>query len=198
MSKEIKILKRGKIEIENSYIKCFLGKDNDFKSSEDVWNEIKDKTVIKIENSYEINDEKYKIIYPIHQKNISIILKNGKKCKSDVYFVDDIENIITGLNMEKAYYLRESTYMPLQTELDRSLFLFDRNSNEIKDIGNENIDFKDLKKRYEEFKFQDTLRLIDINKNINIYSKIDNIGTQDYFFAEQRTWLGLELESLIK
>ena len=150
MSKEIKILKRGKIEIENSYIKCFLGKDNDFKSSEDIWNEIKDKTVIKVENSYEINDEKYKIIYPIPQKNISIILKNGKKCKSDMCFIDDIENIITGLNMEKACYLRENKYIPLKTELDSSLFLFDRNSNEIKDIGNETFDLKDLQKRYED------------------------------------------------
>ena len=36
-----------------------MGKDNDFKSSEDIWNEIKDKSIIKVENSYEINDEKF-------------------------------------------------------------------------------------------------------------------------------------------
>ena len=195
MSKEKKILERGKIEIENSYIKCFLGKENNFKSSEDIWKEIKDNDVLKIENSYKIDDEKYKILYPIPQKNISIILKNGKKCKSNIYFIDDIEHIISGLNMENACYLHERKYIPLKKESAKAMFLFDRNTNEIKDIGNETIDLKELKDRYEEFKFQETLRLIDINKNINIYSKIDNIGEQDYFLAQQRTWLSLELDS---
>jgi len=195
MSKEIKILERGKIEIENSYIKCFLGKDKNFKSSEDIWNEIKENDVLKVCNFYEIADEKYKILYPIPKKNISIMLKNGKKCKSDIYFIDDVEHIISGLNLENACYLHENKYVPLKKESAKAKFLFDRNSNEIKDIGNETIDLKDLKDRYEGFKFQETLRLIDINKNINIYSKIDNIGKQDYFLAQQRTWLSLELDS---
>ena len=40
--KEIKILEKGKIEIENSYIKCFLGKGDNYKSSEDLRKEIPD------------------------------------------------------------------------------------------------------------------------------------------------------------
>ena len=60
--------KRGKLEIINSNVKCFLGKKGNFKPSEDIWKELKVKEIIEDEIFYQIEDEKYLIIFPIPEK----------------------------------------------------------------------------------------------------------------------------------
>ena len=192
--KEIKILEKGKIEIENSYIKCFLGKGDNYKSSEDLRKEIPDNSTSNYCEWYEMDNEKYQIYYPIPKKNISIILKNGKKYKSDIYFVDDIKNIISGLNMENPCFLFRNKYLSLKEELERARFLTKINLKEIKDIGFEEINFDNLKVIYEKFEFKGSLKLKDINNNISIYSKIDNIGEQEYYSSQERTSLGIDLD----
>ena len=198
MESIIPIKNRGKLEIENSNIKCFLGKDENYKSSEDLWNELKVNKVKKIENFYYINDEKYSIIYPIPEKQISIITSNGKLYKSTVYFVDDIKNIINGLKMVNPCYFFEGKYSAFKTETDFGKFLFNIKASEIKDVKSENIDFKKLEENYKNICLKDPNKLIDINKNIYLYSKIDGIGTEEYFMTAQRTWQSYELKSFFE
>ena len=69
MENMIKIGERGKIEIENSHIKCFLGKNGNYKSSEEIYQEFKDFKPKKMEYIYDLAGEKYCIVYPILEKN---------------------------------------------------------------------------------------------------------------------------------
>ena len=57
MSNKIKLAERGVIEIENSKIKCFLGKDNNIISSEDSWKSLKDNKVDNYKIYYNLGDE---------------------------------------------------------------------------------------------------------------------------------------------
>ena len=95
MEKRTLTLDKGVIEIENSYVKCFLGKNRNLKSSEDIYKELKNDAIIKKnEDIYYLGEEAYTIVYPIQEKNISIITSEGKKYKSTIYFIDDIKKII--------------------------------------------------------------------------------------------------------
>ena len=89
------------IEINNSTVKCYLGKESNVKSYEEIYNELKDNEENKQNETYILGGEVYNIVYPISAKIISIITNEGKKLKSTIYFTDDIKNIIAGLKMKK-------------------------------------------------------------------------------------------------
>ena len=93
MENRIVIPNRGMLEIKDSYIKCFLGKDNNCKSSEQLWNELKVGRPKAFKKSFKLGEEEYLIYYPIPEKKISVIAKDGKEYKSTIYFIDDIKNI---------------------------------------------------------------------------------------------------------
>ena len=191
--KKITIENRGKIEIKNSYITCFLGKNDIYKSSEDLYKELNVINPIKSDEIYSINGEEYLIIYPIQEKKISLVTNEGNLYKSKVYFVDDIKNIIKGLNMDNPCYYAEGEYKIFETETEYAFFLFNKELSEIKDIKEENVDFENLEKTYKNLQIKESYLLKDINKNINLYSKIDKIGEEKYFITLPRTSLKYKL-----
>ena len=196
MENIIKIGIRGKIEIENSQIKCFLGKNDNYKSSEEIYNELKVSKPNKMKSLYELDGEKYLIIYPILEKKISVITNDGKSYKSLIYFVDDIKNIINCLNMSNACYLIDGKYVSFKTDNDFACFLYDKGKYEIKDVNNgQTIDFTKLEKEYNDFKIEDSNLLLKINKNIYLYSKIKGIEKENYFITVSRTSLYYRLNS---
>ena len=190
---ETKFGERGKLEIFNSTVRCFLGKKEKFKSSEEIWRELKDKEKTKMFDTYIFESEHYKICNPIPEKNISIITSNGKKYKSTIYFLDDIKNIIKGFKMTNPCYLLEGRYTALTCENDYIEFLFENNSNEIKDVEKETIDYTELEDSYKSFNIIDTNILGNINKNIHLYSKIYNIGKEKYYITNSRALLNIKL-----
>ena len=185
MSKRI-TNQRSMIEIENSKVKCFLGNGDFLKSSEDLFHQYKTDIVTKEETSFILGKEKYIVINPIPEKKISIITKDGKTYKSTIYFIEDIKNIILGLNIINPVYYNEGQYKYFEDDDDYKIFLFSSKIDIIKDLKTKEIDFSALKKKYEEFKFNDSIKLKDINENISLYSKIDNIGEQNYFITGER------------
>ena len=193
MSTSTKLVEKGKLKIENSNVICFLGKGDKYKSSEEIWKELKDKEITRMTDYYIYEDEKYLIYNPIPQKKISIIINNGKRYKSTVYFVDDIKNIIQGFKLNNPCFIFEGKNEAFESENDYALFLFEKDSNEIKDIENETIDYKELEDNYNQFKIKDSKILQDINKNIHLYSKIDNIGKEKYFNTSSRNSLIIKL-----
>ena len=101
MEESIIIPNRGKIEITpDLFVKCYLGKEGQIKASKDIWIELKDKYENQDKIDYVIGDQLFIIELPITEKNISIVLSNGKKYKSKIYFVEDITNIIKAFKMD--------------------------------------------------------------------------------------------------
>ena len=184
---------RGKIEIiEDSLVKCYLGKGNLIKSSKDLWNELKNDKECKLKKDYKIGDDIYVIEYPIIEKDITIITSASTKYKSKIYFIDDIKNIINYFNMANPCFLAQGEYIPFKTSTRYSRFLNNPEFNEIKDVGN---DMNFLSEQdYINYKLDDSNKLIDINKNIKFYTGMDGIENQEYFFTNLRSSLNYELD----
>ena len=160
MEKRTLTLDKGVIEIENSYVKCFLGKNRNLKSSEDIYKELKNDAIIKKnEDIYYLGEEAYTIVYPIQEKNISIITSEGKKYKSTIYFIDDIINIISAFKMTNPSYYSENKYESLNSKDDYIIFLYEKKTNEIKDIGINTINEKELQTIYDQFQIKETIKL---------------------------------------
>ena len=195
MDNIIKVGKRGKLEIENSRINCFLGKNDNYKSSEEIYNELNTVKHDKMNSFYYLDDEKYLIIYSILEKKISVITNDGNFYKSIIYLVDDIKNIINCLNMINTCYFIDGKYVAFKTDNDYACFLYDKEINEIKDVKNEQIDFTKLENEYNNFKTVDSNLLFNINKNIYLYSKIKSIEKEKCFITVPRTSLYYRLNS---
>ena len=198
MEDKIIIEDRGMIEIEDNNIKCFLGKGENIKSSEDVYKEYKTDIPTKEREYCYINNEKYLILYPIPKKIISVITSEGKKYKATIYFLDDIKNIISHLKIVNPFYLEEGKYKAVKDEDDYICILFGKNVNEIKDIEEKEIDYISLKKEFDKFKINESLKLEDINMNINLYSKIKNIEKENFFVTFERQHLKSNLNQFCK
>ena len=197
MAQKIYIKERGMIEIENMNVKCYLGKESNVKPSVDLFHQYKTGRPTKEQDYIYLGEEKYLILYPIPEKKISIIDNNGNKYKATVYFIDDIKNIIQGLNITNPYYLKDDSYFKIENEADYMLFLFGKKFKEIKDIRNKEIDFESLKEDYNS-KMEFSLILKDINKNISHYSKINNIEKENYFITYERTFQTIALREFCR
>ena len=196
MNKTILIIQnRGKLEIDNCYITCFLGKNDEYIASENLYKKLNAIRPTREKEMYNISGEKYLIYYPIPgNKKISIVTNEGKRYKSQIYFIDDIKNIIKGLNMDNPCFCEEGKYQTFGKDIDYGFFLYHTDINEIKDIGKENVSLIDLKKLFDSIQIKDTLLLEDINKNIKLYSKMDTIGKEKYFLTLQRNSLTFLLD----
>ena len=173
MSKKISNTERGKIEIDNFNVKCYLGKGPYAILSEELFNTYKMDVPTKEEDYFYLDKEEYLILYPIPEKKISIIDNNGDKYKATVYFIDDIKNIIQGLNISNPHCLEDGKYIKMENDIGYSLFLLGQKSKEIKDIKKEEINFDTLKTEYNsEASSKYSIKLKDINKNISHYSNI--------------------------
>jgi len=194
MENRIVIPNRGILEIKDSNIKCFLGKDNNCKSSEQLWNELKVQEPIVSQETYKLGEEEYIIYYPIQEKQISVVTKNGKSYNSTIYFIDDIKNIISGLKMINPCYIFKGEYKPLNSEMYYFHFLYLEEENEIKDVDINSIKFDELENTYKSIEIKKTQILGEINKNIFVYSKIDDIDKENYYITLSRTRLSSELK----
>ena len=199
--KEIIINNRGMIKIKNSYIKCFLGKYPNIKSSEEIYEEKKN-VDNEMESFYTIGEETFFICYPIPIKYISIITNDGKKYNSTVYFPDDIKNIISGFQMKKPFYLEKGQYKAFNYDDNYYCFLLNNDINEIKDLFKEKFDFKNTENKFNEYhnEFQNkkSVKLNTINRNIYLYSKIDNINEEIFFITQSRSLLFYQLNLFCK
>ena len=193
MENRIVIPNRGMLEIKDSNIKCFLGKDNNCKSSEQLWNELKVQEPIVSQETYKLGEEEYIIHYPIQEKQISVVTKNGKSYNSTIYFIDDIKNIISGLKMINPCYIFKGEYKPLNSEMYYFHFLYLEEENEIKDVDINSIKFDELENTYKNIEIKKTQILGEINKNIFVYSKIDDIDKENYYITLSRKRLSSEL-----
>ena len=189
MANRITIPNRGMLEIKDSNIKCFLGNGNNYKSSEQLRNELKDKKLTTIKKYIKLGEEEYPIYYPIPEKKISIVANNGKSYKSTIYFIDDIKNIIIGLKMNNPCYIDKGKYITMNSDYHYSYFLYLEEGKEIKDVDANIIKFDKLENKFKSIVIKDTYILGDINNNINLYSKIDNIEKEEFFFTTSRTRL---------
>ena len=199
MSKKISNTERGKIEIDIFNVKCYLGKGPYAILSEELFNTYKMDVPTKEEDYFYLDKEEYLILYPIPEKKISIIDNNGDKYKATVYFIDDIKNIIQGLNISNPHYLKDGKYIKMENEVSYSLFLFGQKSKEIKDIKKEEINFESLKMEYNsQVSNKSSLKLKDINKNISHYSAINNIEQDEYFLSFKRIYQEIELGEFCK
>ena len=187
MENRIVIPNRGILEIKDSNIKCFLGKDNNCKSSEQLWNELKVQEPIVSQETYKLGEEEYIIHYPIQEKQISVVTKNGKSYNSTIYFIDDIKNIISGLKMINPCYIFKGEYKPLNSEMYYFHFLYLEEENEIKDVDINSIKFDELENTYKNIEIKKTQILGEINKNIFVYSKIDDIDKENYYITLSRS-----------
>ena len=185
MAQKVYLLERGKIEIENFNVKCSLGKRDNVQPSEDLFYKYKIDLPKKEQDYFYLDKEKYLILYPIPEKKISIIDNKGDKYKATIYFLDDIKNIIQGLNISNPHYLKGDTYIKIEKEIDYMIFLLGKEFKEIKDIRSEDIDFTSLEKDYNS-KIESSLKLKNINKNISHYSDINNIEEEEYFITTER------------
>ena len=79
MAQKVYLLERGKIEIENFNVKCYLGKGDNVQPSEDLFNKYKIDLPKKEQDYFYLDKEKYLILYPIPEKKISIIDNKGDK-----------------------------------------------------------------------------------------------------------------------
>lgn len=187
MAQKVFILERGKIEIDNSNLKCYLGKGGNVQLSEDLFKKYKVDLPKKLKDYFYLDQERYLIIHPIPEKKISIIDNKGDKYKATVYFLDDIINIVQGLNISNPHYLSGDSYIKINKEIDYIIFLLGTQFKEIKDIGNEDIDFTSLSEDYKS-EMNSSVLLKDINKNISHYSNIDKIGEEEYIITNQRNY----------
>lgn len=177
-----------------------MGDETKMKKSKDIKEEIQNLSGIS-EYPYNIGKKTYTFLYPIPSKTISIITKNGKIYKSTVYCIDDIKHIISYLKMENPIFKdRYNNNIRFVSDINYELFLFLDNSNEIKDISNLEIKYESLEKKYksnfakfQEKKKKSTFNLIDINENINIYTKLDNVDKELYYLSGGRRVLKCEL-----
>ena len=188
MEESIIIPNRGKIEITpDLFVKCYLGKEGQIKASKDIWIELKDKYENQDKIDYVIGDQLFIIELPITEKNISIVLSNGKKYKSKIYFVEDITNIIKAFKMDNPCFYEYYEYIPLDNYDKCSLFLNEISLNEIKDIViDDNLSFED---KYNNFSFKESDKLEDINNSIKYYTKMDEIEDETYFYTIPRRGL---------
>ena len=189
-----KIKDRGMIEMENSNVTCFFGKGDNLLSSKEIYLNLSAEKPKQIKAIYSLDEEKYLIYFPIPQKNISIITNDGKAYKSTIFFIDDIKHIIQGLKLSNPCYYFKGKYIPFKIELDYARFLFQKESNVIKDVEIDTIDEDKLKTAFNNFQIKDSNILNDINKNIYFYSKITHIQNEKYFITQQRTSLSVELD----
>ena len=201
MMKIIKVKNRGMLEIQNSKVTCYLRNDNNFKKSEDLKDQLKDEKNTMSQN-LSLGEEKYLIIYPIPKKDISIITSNGKKFRSTIYFLDDIKNIIDGFNIENPCFCENGVFIKFSSDNDYKRFLFNKTFNTIKDICKEVNDFTNLETNFnkylEEFQTRKSMKLKEINRNINLYSKIDKIGEENYFLSIPRNSLYFDINAFIE
>ena len=201
MMKLIKVKNRGMLEIKNSKVTCYLRNDKHYKKSEDLKDQLKDEKNTMSQN-LSLGEEKYLIIYPIPKKDISIITSNGKKYKSTIYFIDDIKNIIDGFNMENPCFCENGVFIKFSSDNDYKRFLFNKTFNTIKDICKEVNDFTNLETNFnkylEEFQTRKSMKLKEINRNINLYSKIDKIGEENYFLSIPRNSLYFDINAFIE
>ena len=163
MANRITIPNRGMLEIKDSNIKCFLGNGNNYKSSEQLRNELKDKKLTTIKKYIKLGEEEYPIYYPIPEKKISIVANNGKSYKSTIYFIDDIKNIIIGLKMNNPCYIDKGKYITMNSDYHYSYFLYLEEGKEIKDADANIIKFDKLENKFKSIVIKDTYILGDIN-----------------------------------
>ena len=184
---------------KNSILECYLGDETKTKKSECIMKELENLEGIR-NYEYKIGENTYNIMFPIPSKKIKVITKTGKIYKSTVYFIDDIKNIIAYLKMDNPTFKdRYNDNIKFINPRDYELFLFTKESNEIKDISDLEIDFLNLEKEYNTNFTNFTLiknafNLKEINRNINVYTKIDNIDKEQYYLSENRRSLKCEID----
>ena len=95
------------IELNGNIITCFIGKKESRKRSSKFASEIKDTNFYdETGKGYaQLGNEKYLAYFPLFRKSIKIISSKGFQYKAEIYFVEDIKNIISFFTMKNPSYL---------------------------------------------------------------------------------------------
>ena len=183
-----------RISVLQKTITCFIGDEDNLKKSEDFAKLIADeKTPFNI-----LGGEKdgYKFYYPLKAKSIHIIDSKGIEYDATIYFVEDIKNIIYGLDLKNPQYFsyEYKEYIKLGPKT-YALFLLGSET-VIKDITYSEISYKELKTKYENtLKRLENINpklLEETNNNLCYYSKVD-LQNELIYFSPERTKLGIRI-----
>ena len=187
----------------NDTIICYIGKNNNRIKSFELYNDILSKKIKNIiyESSgigrINLGDDEIKFYQPLFEKDIKIIDSQGFEYKANIYFIEDIKNIIAFFKMKNPHYkdTNSDKYFQL-TENEYSKFFLGYNKI-IKDFVTSNFDFKKLREIYEEKSKklgknkkigEDVFLLKEINDNIDYYSKVFGLKEEKIFYTRERAY----------
>ena len=183
-----------RIRVLQKTITCFIGEEGNLKKSEDFA-----KLIVEEKTPYNIlggEKDGYKFYYPLKGKSIHVIDSKGIEYDATIYFVEDIKNIIYGLDLKNPQYFsyEYKEYIKLGPK-SYDYFLLGPET-VIKDITYSEINYKELKTKY-----KNTLKkleninpklLEETNNNLCYYSKVD-LQNELIYFSPERTKLGIRI-----
>ena len=183
------------IELNGKIITCYIGKKENRKKSSEFALELKNTDYYDVTGigKVKLGEEEYLVYYPLYGKSIKIISSKGFQYNAEIYFIEDIKNIVSFFKMKNANYLygEFKEFVPFNNlDYNYSKFLLNKGSNIIKDIVFYDINYTDLETIYNKKKSlkKNDLKKIKVLKEIN-----DNIN----YYYQKFTTFSLENEKII-
>lgn len=185
-----------RIRIIQRSITCFIGSEGNLKKSEDFA-----KQIIEEKTPYNILGGKkdgYKFYFPLKGKSIHVIDSKGIEYDATIYFVEDIKNIISALELKNPHYFSYDKYKYIKLEQKiYDIFLLGAET-VIKDITYSEINYDELKASYtnklEKLKNENPRFLDEINDNLGYYSKVD-LKNELIYYSNERSLLGIKISN---
>ena len=195
-------LNSNNIELENNNLICYIGQKEYRKKSHDACELINSKNIENVKYSLNgrgelsLGEEKYHFYFPIFEKSIKIIDSHGIEYKSNIYFFEDLENIISYFNMKNPHYKNSDSqkFIELKPNYYRA-FLTSKNNYIIKDINFSIVNYEELKNIYNrkiEFLKKsesidiESIKLKDLNDNIIYYSNSFTLHYERIIYTTER------------
>ncbi len=206
------------IEVINNTVTCYIGEEKDKIKSSKIFNDIKSNNKnpnrnVKIICDLDLKSKYYpnkadtnkfiEFYHPIFKKKIKIYNVKGKEFKADIYFVEDIKNIVAYFKMKKPHYLDKSSNNYIKLEPDQYSSFLLGNNDTIKDISYSPIKYEKLKKIYKRkmktfTKIKGRVKkhavyLKEINLNLDNYSENSKLKYEEIFYTRERNYFTIKL-----
>ena len=192
--KSSKSYSKKRIRIIQKTITCFIGSEDNLKKSEDFAKQIiEEKTPFNILGG---KKDGYKFYFPLKGKSIHIIDSKGIEYDSTIYFIEDIKNIISGLELKNPQYFSYDQQEYIKLEPKNYDYFILGPETVVKDITYSKINYEELKINYAnklkklENKYPKLLG--EINDNLDYYSKVD-LQNELIYYSHERTLLGIKI-----
>ena len=188
-----------RISIIQKSITCYIGCEDNLKKSEDFA-----KQIIEEKIPYNIlggEKDGYKFYYPLKGKSIHIIDSKGIEYDSTIFFVEDIKNIISGLELKNPQYFSYDKQEYIKLDPENYDYFILGPENVIKDITYSKINYEELEIVYtnklKKLENTNPKLLEEINDNLGYYSKVD-LQNELIYYSYERTMLGIKISKFYK